>query len=103
MKKKFYLSIGYFPTVFVARRIALRFSNGKSRGISHPKANQYPPACATIDLGITTYGIYLRGLSNILGYLDLNEILDQIAICNCLNFKRIHIFSLDNMTLVIDR
>ena len=49
---------------------------------------------AAIDLGLTTYGIYLRWLSNIFGYLDLSELLDQIAICLYIKLKRIHIFSL---------
>ncbi|MFX0039959.1 MAG: hypothetical protein ACFFCY_17910 [Promethearchaeota archaeon] len=58
---------------------------------------------AAIDLGITTYGIYQRSLSNILGYLDLNEILNQIAICKYLKLSRIHIFSFDNMTIEVDK
>jgi len=58
---------------------------------------------AAIDLGLTTYGIYLRWLSNIFGYLDLSELLDQIAICLYVKLKRIHIFSIDNMTLEIDK
>jgi len=65
--------------------------------------NEHGLSKAAIDLGITTYGIYLRSLSNILGYLDLNEILNQIAICKYLKLSRIHIFSLDNMTLEIDK
>ncbi len=65
--------------------------------------NEHGLQKAAIDLGITTYGIYLRSLSNILGYLDLNEILNQIAICKYLKLSRVHIFSFDNMTLEVDK
>lgn len=49
--------------------------------------NKHGLSKAAIDLGITTDGIYLRSLSNILGYLDLNEILNQIAICKHLKLS----------------
>jgi hypothetical protein len=58
---------------------------------------------AAIDIGITNYGIQLVGLTNFLGYLDLEELVKQIEVCLYSKLKRIHIFSLDNMTKEIDK
>ncbi len=55
-----------------------------------------------IDLGLTSYGIISKGLTDFLGYLDLNEILAQIRVCLYANLERIQIFSLDALPKILD-
>lgn len=55
-----------------------------------------------IDLGLTAYGVISKGLTDFLGYLDLNEIVAQIRVCLYANLKRIHIFSIDAIPKILD-
>lgn len=58
---------------------------------------------AAIDLGLTYHGIINKELINFLGLLSMKELKAQISICKHVKLKRIHIFSIDNMSNNLDQ